>query len=112
MQKQTQFFKDSIYKGLNKTESSKNKLTGCAQLVFEGMLCFWVIKIELNVDLDGLCLKEIKTLKINGLRNMFDQRKQEVTLNKVKCRLLKRRHKSIQNKKLKNTESLYSDIIV
>ena len=28
-----------FYKGLNKTESSKNKLAGCAQPVFEGM-CF------------------------------------------------------------------------
>ena len=59
-----------------------------------------VIKFQLHVDLDALCLKEVKTLKINGLRNTFDQRKQKMTLSQAKCPQ-KHRYKSIQTINLK-----------
>ena len=59
-----------------------------------------VIKFQLHVNLDALCLKEVKTLKINGSRNTFVEIKQKMTLSQAKCPE-KRRYKSNQTINLK-----------
>ena len=69
-----------------------------------------VIKFQLHLDFDDLCLKEIKTSKINSLKSTFDQTKQKVTRTGPTLPLLKPKHKSIQTKQV--TEAILSEIIV
>ena len=64
-----------------------------------------IINFQLHLDFDDLCLKEIETLKINGLTSTFDQTKENVTSSGPKCSLLKPRHKLI--KKSEVTESFF-----